>query len=287
MKLKVVYIAGLYHTGSTLLDMLLGSLPDVIGLGEIFKCFHDKFEKNCSCGKTVEECEFWGSFAKNNSQKLNIQNEYEKVIEKFEDLYGKNSILVDSSKCHPFKFFASANDRKMQGLDHLINIDDIDLKVIHIVRDVRSWSNSLLMRDAKEKNKNTIFANSFRLLFRSSFARFVQWYWGHKKIINFINKNNLNHIKISYEDLAINPKKTLLDITRFLGLEYSDSMLKPSNTSSHIAVGNPMRFRESDIENIRYDYRWMSSNKLSFPSFILYPVMRLNRKLIYSKNLEK
>ena len=36
MKNKIVFIAGLSHIGSTLLDYALGSHPKFVGLGEIF-----------------------------------------------------------------------------------------------------------------------------------------------------------------------------------------------------------------------------------------------------------
>ena len=84
MKTKVIYVAGLYHTGSTLLDMILGNLPNVIGLGEIFKGFHDKFEEVCSCGQKVENCDFWGEILSqiNSDESMDMRKKYEVKIRK-------------------------------------------------------------------------------------------------------------------------------------------------------------------------------------------------------------
>ena len=68
MKKKFIYIAGLYHSGSTLLDQYLGSNSQIIGLGEIAKYIKDGSEGNCTCGKKVEECDFWS--------KINIERKY-------------------------------------------------------------------------------------------------------------------------------------------------------------------------------------------------------------------
>ena len=35
----IIYIAGIGHSGSTLLDVLLGSHPDICGVGEIGRLF--------------------------------------------------------------------------------------------------------------------------------------------------------------------------------------------------------------------------------------------------------
>ena len=283
--MKIIYIAGLYHTGSTLIDMMLGNLPNVIGLGEIFKGLNDKFEDRCSCGQSVKNCEFWGEITKQleSETQLDLQAKYNLVVEKFIDKYEEDTILVDSSKCHPFKLFSSKDERGMQGLDYLINMPDINIKVIHIVRDVRSWANSLLIRDSKQMKNLTFSKRLFMFIFRSAFARFIQWYLGHKRIMKFLEKNKLEHIRISYEDLAINTEDTFKSVSNFLGIEYSKSILIPSDTKSHIAVGNPMRFRDADIAKIKYDFRWFSSSRLFLPSLILKPIMRFNKKITYSK----
>jgi len=283
--MKVIYIAGLYHTGSTLLDLTLGNLPNVIGLGEIYKGLREGFEDKCSCGKSKEDCIFWGEINRiiEEQPDLDFQSKYELVISTFKKHFDEDFILVDSSKCHPFKLFPKKTDRDMQGLNYLTNMKDLDLKVIHMVRDVRSWSNGLQIRDERTKAELGLLSRIIRRLTRSASARFIQWYWGHKKIIRFLILNKIASIKISYEDLAIDPENTLSDLTKFLDMDYDPKMLIPSESKSHIVVGNPMRFRDTDIKKIKYDTRWFSSNRLFLPSMVLRPIMNFNKKLIYEK----
>ena len=283
--MKIVYIAGLYHTGSTLMDLTLGNLPKVIGLGEIYKGLRGGFEEMCSCGEATKECPFWGDIYKTLKEKkdLDMNDKYDLVISTFVEKYDQDYILVDSSKCHPFDLFFNKDKRDMQGLNYLIKKPEIDLKVIHMVRDVRSWSNGLLMRDERTKHELSLINQIYRKFSRSASARFLQWYWGHKKIINFLNRHQVENLRISYEDLAMNTEATLISLTDFLGLDYDPSMLVPSESKSHIVVGNPMRFRQADTKRIKYDSRWLSSSKLFFPAMFLRPIMNFNNMLTYKK----
>tara|TARA_A100001388_G_scaffold265812_1_gene238350 strand:+ start:85 stop:945 length:861 start_codon:yes stop_codon:yes gene_type:complete len=283
--MKIIYVAGLYHTGSTLMDLTLGNLPKVIGLGEIYKGLREGFEEMCSCGQLTKDCSFWGDIHKTLKEKkdLDLQAKYDLVISTFVEKYGQDYILVDSSKCHPFDLSSNKSNRDMQGLNFLVNKPEIDLKVIHMVRDVRSWSYGLLMRDERTKDELSLINQIYRKFSRSASARFLQWYWGHKKILNFLKKYNVENLRVSYEDLALDTEVTLNSITDFLEMNYDPSMLIPSKSKSHIVVGNPMRFRKADTKKIKYDSRWLSSNKFYFSSIFLRPIMNFNNKLTYNK----
>ena len=169
--MKIIYVAGLYHTGSTLMDLILGNLPKVIGLGEIYKGLRSGFEEMCSCGQLTKDCSFWGDIQKTLKEKkdLDMQAKYDLVISTFMEKYGKDYILVDSSKCHPFDLTSNKNNRDMQGLNFLINKPEIDLKVIHMVRDVRSWSYGLLMRDERTKAELSLINQIYRKFFLQFF----------------------------------------------------------------------------------------------------------------------
>ena len=68
MQQKILLIAGIGHSGSTILDMALGCHPAVVGLGEVSKVLRTPLEalrggryehSLCSCGSKARECEFW------------------------------------------------------------------------------------------------------------------------------------------------------------------------------------------------------------------------------------
>lgn len=60
---QLVYITGSGHSGSTLLDRLLGSHPDIAALGEIHRfslgLHRDETPFRCDCGAKIDECTFW------------------------------------------------------------------------------------------------------------------------------------------------------------------------------------------------------------------------------------
>lgn len=60
---KLVYIAGSGHSGSTLLDALLGGNDQVSNLGEVHRfslsLIRDSDPFVCTCGKPVVDCPFW------------------------------------------------------------------------------------------------------------------------------------------------------------------------------------------------------------------------------------
>ena len=64
--IDVLYIAGYGRSGSTVLDMLLGSNPHMISMSELTHIF-DFWEINseCSCGKPFRECDFWNRVFEN------------------------------------------------------------------------------------------------------------------------------------------------------------------------------------------------------------------------------
>jgi hypothetical protein len=62
--LRVVYVAGSGHTGSTLLALMLDEHPQIVSVGETavkpkIRRRGDAPKQPCSCGATVEACAFW------------------------------------------------------------------------------------------------------------------------------------------------------------------------------------------------------------------------------------
>ena len=109
-----------------------------MGLGKVFQVIRPDFNRfntkvYCSCGKIINECPFWG-FATDRlkkNQNLNFGERYQLVFETFCEIFGKDSILIDSSKL-------------LDILQVLLKIDSVDFKEIYLIRDVRAWTISRL-----------------------------------------------------------------------------------------------------------------------------------------------
>lgn len=259
--MKIVYIAGLGHSGSTILDMAMGCNEQIVGLGEVLqvlKATADELETTynslrCSCGQTFSQCDFWKG-AKEllmvNSQR-SLAKKYITLIDYFQAKYGPDMILLDSSKIVSDHVTALAKNH--------------DVKIILLVRDIRSWCYSRHSRLKK---------NIFRLG--------LQWTRTTLGQLRYIKKNNLKYKLMGYEEIALYPEVMLKEICRFIGIAYHPDMLVPGNTHSHVVKGNVARGDNEKRKAILYDARWMTSLPIVFYSVLLFPFMFLNQKLVYS-----
>ncbi len=96
--IKLVYIGGYGHSGSTLLEYLLTASPHVLACGEVTSVLREHGWKNrCTCGERIKQCPVWGPiFAK--SERLDGMT-HESLIEALASRdRGVHAILIDSSK---------------------------------------------------------------------------------------------------------------------------------------------------------------------------------------------
>ncbi len=138
MKRGVVYIASLSHSGSTLLDLLLGNHPQLVGLGEIAKvldldsrAIDEHLHMACTCGKRAGDCKFWGSlFPKlKQSASEDKNNKYLVLQDHFYSIYDDQTRIVDSSK---YK----------EGLLNVGKMPNSRIDIIHLIKDERSFTTS-------------------------------------------------------------------------------------------------------------------------------------------------
>jgi hypothetical protein len=254
---KIVYIAGLGHSGSTILDMALGANPQMVGLGEIYAVFNSKnykdlFENStCSCGKKGADCSFWKNVRTLSESNLTTEEKYLQIIELFSEKYGDDMILVDSSK-NSYPYLNMLNEK-------------FDLRIIYLTRDYRSWAYS---RSSRIKTP--------------LFILFLRWFFENKKLMHILNKNKFNILKVGYEELAFFPEFILKKVSEFIDVRYSDLMLSPANTKSHIINGNIARADKQKKEKFFYDPKWLVSGKLNFISAFFSFFQKFNNSLVYS-----
>ncbi len=244
-KIRTIFITGLHRSGTTILDMILGTHSSCIAVGEVDNVIkvgqnrqwiEDHYNR-CTCGK----CEFWPAVMEAIDQQKSDSLEVRYTIFlKIFSKYFPGKIPIDSSK-------------HLESLHVLSNISDC--KSIRIVRDVRGWSVSLSSR---------ITPNNM-----------LRWYWKNR---NF-QAAAPDTIRIGYEPLVLNPEDTVPALCHTLSLEFEPTMLEINNAKSHILVGNRMRTNQS--LKIKYDGRWME--KTSIWPAILFPVMKYNSQQVYGQ----
>lgn len=289
---QVIYVAGCGHSGSTALGFMLGGHPKFIGVGEVFSLFDPKTsdrnwlgrsrELVCSCNKTADQCDLWvpvleriNTILKKDNSIASQRKAYQAFLDVFYSLYGEDFVPVDISKTD-------------DGLSVLSGMEGVSVKTIFLMRDVRSWTAS--RRDANRRAGEihlVELAKKYRLKFAKPYithtasAYFLHWYFLNLRTQRLLKKNNLPYLQVGYEELMLNPELMMQKICGFLGVDFSQNMLSLENQSSHVLLGNRMRFDAEKRARISYDSRWFYTTDWQFPSFLFPNIMKYNHREVY------
>lgn len=278
---KVLFIGGYGRSGSTLLDRILGCIPGFESVGELRYLWDWGLRRNllCACGMPTLDCPFWsfvlqsvfGQLDKVDVDRLlemkaSVERspslislfvpnrllggdgptmaEYSRVIADLYDSIARQSgcrFIVDSSK-HPSRAAL------------LSRLPNIDLYVIHLVRDSRAVAYSW----QRKRIRPEVLGNS-ELMDVHGTTRCVAHWLGHNRLIASLYGHTNRYRLLRYEDLVASPKDTLRQLLDWLGEPNSDlSFLDGENVvikQSHTVAGNPMRFRTGPIQ-VKDDNEW-------------------------------
>ncbi|MCD4795170.1 MAG: sulfotransferase [Bacteroidales bacterium] len=258
---KIIYIAGLGHSGSTILDMCLGAHSKIVGLGEIYPVL-TKVDKTrlfnnstCSCGKKGIDCDFWGDAKALTETNKTTEEKYLDLISYFTDKYGEDVILLDSSKnTYPYLNFLK---------------EKFELKVIFLTRDYRSWIYSRFSRTGKP------------MLYLG-----YRWLFENIKLLKILKKRKIQYFKVGYEEFALYPDLILKKICAFIELPFEETILNSKKTKSHIISGNIARTDKLKKSAVLYDAKWFISKRIMFIAPFFWFFSSFNNKYVYS-NVKK
>ena len=274
------------RSGTTALATFLGNSSEILNLGEMHQYFeHIVDEKECSCGKQINECEFWKNKISEDLLKSTKQNRLlsekmeshssiiKHLVNSFSNKENKqyialhqsilDSIYSDSDKSTLLD--SSKYIGRAVALNKLVNLD---LKVIYVVRDVRGVINSFSKK--VQTSKSPLSTSMYYLLINSA-AEFATRLFFRKKVI-----------KIRYEDLIENPIQLFEKLEKFINVDLTDvkeKIYKEQPFSiGHIIGGN--RLKENEEIYFRKDVGWQEKFS-SFQRVIYYifsaPIMLLNK----------
>jgi len=279
-KLKIIYLMGAGRSGTTILASLLGANKNITTVGEMHQYLEHIIDaKTCSCGETLDKCEFWGKIHKNYIGKdFSIINSKLEKVESHSripiSLCKKNKEYIEFQetlfkqiyKEYPSKYYLDSSKFIGKALQ-LLKSDIFDVKIIYMIRDVRGVINSFSKKvQTHKKPISTIIYYSFINLT----AQIVKWIFP-KRII-----------KIKYEDFVSQPEKTIALISSFLNENLDDVIDIVKNEKHikmpHIIGGN--RLKKQTKIKLRKDVSWQKN--ISRPKQIIYylltlPLMLLNK----------
>lgn len=149
-------------------------------------------------------------------------------------------------------------------------IADYDLRIIHLVRDIRP------------------FIFSQQALHGKSFLRWAAyWLVGNRRREEY-SKNFPKNLRVGHDELALEPELIIRKICNFIDVDYDSSMAKPSASNSHILFGNTVSADKEKASRIRYDYRWLlDPSNIALQHPFLVPLMKQNRRWVYANLFER
>jgi uncharacterized protein (DUF2237 family) len=278
---KLLLIRGLGHSGTTILDLALGAHPQMVGLGEAARILERpspsdahrgpaqlrgalRFKRRCTCGEIASECPVWGPVLAwlPEHDHCTLAVKMQRLIHSLEGAQALDSSatswVIDS----------------YQG-DFSLPFEpdsDLDIRVIHLTRDLRSWVHSRA-RSGRERGR-----------WFPGLKPLLRWCWMNARHERLLQRCPHPVLRLGYEQLALDPEASLRRICTWLGLEMSEQMLQPGQFStSHVLSGNRMRFDAKRSAAIRYDASWMAAPTGLGQAALAVPwVAALNRRLVYS-----
>lgn len=277
--MKVLFLAGWQRSGSTILANTLGQLAGYFSAGELYYLWDYVWHRNisCGCGRPFHDCPVWGAVVRTAymrpdevdadrmlaasktagrtrhfpimmsaqfrnrilSHLADYRTSLSRLYEAIQEVTGCE-VIVDSSKWPSY------------GLV-LRSLAEVDLHVVHLVRDPRAVAHSWLRR------KRLIDRGGNEYMHRSpmnSTIRWLAWNLASERLVSSVgDKSRL----VRYEDFVVSPQRVIADLTRLCD---EPASLSPSVMQgavrlepTHTVSGNPDRFR-TGIVPIRADDEW-------------------------------
>ena len=274
MSHPLVFIASLGHSGSTLLDLVLGGHSRLVGLGEVAAVLKSFAEDGaslagaCSCGQEAASCAVWGQVARRLADEPDATpaRRYRLVFETVRTVFGPEVMPVDSSKYLPW-------------LRLLRDEADVDLKVLFLLKDVRNFMVSELEAGGRKRGQGQ------RRRRMTPLRAFAYWHRHNRAVERFIDDRGLPVFCLGYEELCLAAEPIARRLCGFLGLDFEPGMLHLRSSRSHVLRGNRMR-HQPEKAAITYDHRWFLRREWLLPAILCPGIMRYNRDRVYSNGLE-
>ena len=260
-----VQIVSVGHSGSSLLNLILGAHDDVFSVGEVYSLQKAFLYTECACGVPAFKCCFWNAVVDNYCRRTNSnRNNWQQKASLREGALaprkkGGGLIFAD-----PFIILGRLFSNKLfcrlipkyrismaSGKNNNILMDAIQsVSQCGIVVD--SSKNPIrlkaMMMDRPENMKIIHIVRDGRAVTRSwvkayqfSFYEAVnQWYWRERlNQLCLLTLPQERILRIKYEDLCSHPQKICSMICRFLAIEYYAEILNYAEKPRHDFHINP------------------------------------------------
>ena len=289
---RVLYLGGLGRSGTTLLERLLGELPGAVSLGEVVHLWERGVVdgERCGCGASFHDCPFWsevGKVAFGGWEQVDIarfralrasldrirfipalalrrppaatRDRLDAYVSHYTRLYravrqvSGAQVVIDSSKHASLAFCL----RRAAAT----GASDLDLRVLHVVRDSRgvaySWT--------KQVRRPEAVTGDGEFMAQWSPAKAAAHWNVENAAFALLARRGVPTTLVRYEEFLRTPLASLRRIARFAGLPAGEAAMAfltdaagsvtAQVSGNHTASGNPMRFDTGPIP-LRRDDSW-------------------------------
>lgn len=265
---KLIYISGGGHSGTTILDLMVSSSPEVFSIGE-GKHYDDRILGNnstnlCTCKKSFSDCKYWKEIKEKESRKINFEGslEIKHILKNFIGIiFFKIRFFQPKRNTVISSWFSSCFDgaKKLKPeiqyiLDsskdpfHLHSISskiENEIFIIHIIRDCRGYAYSYNNLQRKAKG----------LDIKNYVTSLIEWVLVNLLTIRVIDKFKLPFIRLSYEEFCANPEVIRKRLNSSLNIKIPSDFISAINNDIHHHIdGNNLRFKK--LESIKKDDKW-------------------------------
>jgi hypothetical protein len=266
--MKHILICSMAHSGSTILNIALTSIPGALSLGEVDNTVRkpDSQTKVCTCGSSAPDCELWRTIFSGSTIPT--------LTEAYQRFYrGSASLIIDSSK-------------GIHGVRALPAESSVDQRAIFLIKDVRGFLFSHLSKWYRKQSKPTQdvpFGPLLRPLFAfwQILSGLALWSFGNLKIYRGLKRSSIPFVSLGYEEMVLNPIKASQKLSQFLGEELNLERIMPNESAMHLVRGNRLKGHAAAFTCLKYDYRWMRAGWLVLLYPVLVPLVLWSRRWVY------
>lgn len=274
---KVVFIAGASFCGSTLLSFVLNAHPQILSIGEMGPTTKSETEDYlCSCGTRLIECPFflkvqegmarqglrfdlrhWGLRHRYSESRFwnlvagvtpyspaflavrdAIRDRVPRWRKRIRDCRLRNEVFIRAAlEAAGASVFLDAT--KHPTRIPLLERMNVDLRVIHLIRDPRGYCYSVRRHGLK-----------------ASPSPAHEWVQTNKLAEYYLRRLPRDRWRqVTYESICTDPQRGLRELTDFMGVE---PLVLPDNFRDfpHHVIGNMMRLSSDNRVTIQLDEKW-------------------------------
>jgi hypothetical protein len=265
-RVKVLYVAGMPHSGSTIVSRILGDIPGFASVGELYYLW-DAWTKGlpCGCGKPLAQCPFWSATVAAAMKQSGGTMEDLRPDRYYMALQQLPAVMLGRQGVPPRPYtrglqavlgaIAEVGDArvivdasKSPTVGRIVDsLAGSDVYVLHLVRAPQAVSNSW-SQFAGEEGRAARHASVW-----NAWNAAIEALWARRRG---------RYLRVRYEDFSQHPRETMASVARFVGESLaalpfvSDHVVRLGVT--HTVAGNAVRFQTGDVE-IRLDGRWLDA----------------------------